>query len=180
MLAFIKEQTSKVTLDALYKEMVVTSLPADIQRAMADKLDALDAQGAADLADAYFDKDGKVLIPSSSINAVDQPLQAAEADDGDFEVNAVGGRQKPFQRQRGDRNRPRHFGGKTTTSNGPSTASSAPSTSQQPRQPIKTTTQMICEFHLKYGEKAYTCVEGCSQWEKTRAKRGNARAGNRT
>lgn len=176
MLAFIKDQTSKVTMDSLYKEMVVSSLPSDIQRAMADKLDSLDAQGAANLADAYFDKDGKVLIPSSSINSVDEPSYAPEEEEA--EVNAIGGRRKNPPRQQGFKKNQRSFGGKGPLLNGPS---ATPTTSQQPRQQQqqKPALQSFCQWHIRYGDKAYTCVEGCSQWEKTQQKKGNGRARNR-
>ena len=179
MLAFIKDQTNKVTLDSLYKEMVVASLPPDIQRAMADKLDALDAQGTADLADAYFDKDGKVLIPSSSINAVDDTLYATEALDEDSDVNAINGRRKMPFRQQGKKNQ-RNFASKGPSA--PSSSANGPSasfTAQQPRQQPELSTQTICQNHLKYGEKTYSCVKGCSMWEKVQAKKGNGRAGNR-
>ena len=169
MLAFIKDQTKKVTMDSLYKEMIVTSLPADIQRAMADKLESLDALGVADLADSYFDKDGKVLIPSSSINAVND----AEADDDDAEVNAIGRRQRAIPRQQSAKKGQRNFNGR-----GPSASNPSPTTTSS-QQPLKPSLQTVCHYHLHYGDKARNCSEGCSQWETMQQKKGNGQAGNR-
>ena len=52
MMIHMKEETKKVSLDSLYKEMLFSSLPADIQRAMADKIEPLDVDATAKLADS--------------------------------------------------------------------------------------------------------------------------------
>ena len=164
-------------MDDLYKEMVVTSLPIDVQRAMTDKLESLNAQQTADLADSYFDKDGKVLLPSSSINSVGKPLLATETAEDDADVNAVNGRPRFPPRQQGAKKGPRKFGGKGPSANNPSTSTSA---FQQPRQQQDATLQQICPAHLKYGDKAYSCVKGCSMWDKHQLKKGNGNAGSRS
>ena len=181
MMVFMKDQTQKVTLDSLYKEMLFSSLPAEIQRAMADKVETLDADATAKLADAYFDKDGKILVPSSSINSVEHPVEEVEEELQDSEVNVAfrcgqnaskpQGRRAPFRQGfRGPSQGP--------SSNAPSTAPASASASASFKPAGKSGLKKICRFHLKYKEKAYSCEQGCVHWESMK-EAGNGKASHR-
>ena len=177
MLAYVKDQTQNVTLDDLYKEMIYSSLPADVQRSMTDKIDSLDAEKTAALADSFFDKDGKLLIPSTSINAVNASVEEEEEEEESEhnDVNAVNGRQRhqnrnPLGKKPFNRNQSR-----PPPSNFTSTTAAAASV---PRKGGKSSLKSICYAHVKFADKAYTCEEGCIYWEKMR-KAGNGKAGNR-
>ena len=180
MLAYVKDQTQKVTLDALYKEMIFSSLPADVQRAMTDKVEHLDAEKTAALADSFFDKDGKLLIPSTSINSVDAAREEEEEeqveDSGD--INAIGGRQRYQGRQNHGKKPFSRNSFRPSSSSAPSIASAPP-----PRKGGRSSLKNICHAHHKFGDKAYTCSEGCVNWKEFRQRQqqqqGNGKAGYR-
>ena len=168
MMIYMKEQTQKVTLDSLYKEMLFSNLPADIQRAMADKVESLDADATAKLADSYFDKDGKVLVPSTTINAVEPSLEEVDEQLQDLEVNAVPRRQQSSFRQRGKTASSRQGFGRGQPSSQASSAPSTPSASASftpAKPPGKSALKQICRFHLKFKEKAFSCEKGCVHWD---------------
>ena len=168
MMIHMKEETKKVTLDSLYKEMLFSSLPADIQRAMADKVETLDADATAKLADSYFDKDGKVLVPSTTINSVEPSLEDVDEEIQDAEVNAIPRRQQSSFRPRGKSAHFRQGSGRGHPSSQPSNASSTPpasASSSFSKPPGKSALKKICRFHLKFKENAYSCEQGCVHWD---------------
>ena len=168
MMVFMKDQTQKVTLDSLYKEMLFSSLPADVQRAMADKMETLDADATARLADSYFDKDGKLLVPSASINAVEQPLEEVDEELQETEVNAAFRRHQAPSKPQGRRAPFRQgFRGQSQghASSAPSTGSAAASASSSSKPTGKSGLKNICRFHLKFKEKAFSCEQGCVHWD---------------
>ena len=168
MMVFMKDQTNKVTLDSLYKEMLFSSLPADVQRSMADKVEALDADATAQLADSYFDKDGKLLIPSASINAVAEPMEEVDEELQESEVNAAFRHRQASSKPQG-RRLPFRQGSKVPSqghaSNASSTGSAAASASTSSKSTGKSSLKKICRFHLKFKEKAFSCEPGCVHWE---------------
>ena len=78
--ALMKDRAGAVSLDDILKEQLLKELPVDVQRQIADKVSTLTFQQTADLADAYFDKDGKQLHPSTSstVNSVQRPTLRQE------------------------------------------------------------------------------------------------------
>ena len=175
MLVHIRDQTRKVTIDALQKEMILTSLPADIQRAMADKVESLDASATATLADSYFDKDGKVLVPSATINAInDARLEDDDDQFDDNDINAISGRQRQQPRHSNASKKPfkRPSSGKTTPGSASSSAATGKRTDPEPLKPT-------CWRHQRFGDKAKDCQEGCASWDKFQKRQGNGSAGSR-
>ena len=73
--ALMKDRAGSITLDDVMKEQLLKELPTEVQRQIVDKVANLTFQQTADLADAYFDKDGKQLHPSTSstVNNVQRP-----------------------------------------------------------------------------------------------------------
>ena len=180
MLAYIKQETSKVTLDDLMKEMVLSSLPQDVQRAMADRVTAMTAEEAVTLADKFFDKDGKVLHPSSgsAINAVDNSSEGADQEE-ETEVNVIRGKRPAFKKQPFKKQPQRQSSSFTPAfSNAPSGNASAAASPAPPGNKGGITSQPTCRHHLKFGEKAYTCEIGC-QFYPAKGRQGNGRAGGR-
>ena len=183
MMVHMKDQTQKVTLDTLYKEMLFSSLPADIQRAMADKVETLDADATARLADSYFDKDGKPLVPSSSINSVEPLVEEVDEELQETDVNAAFRRSQTSSKPQGRKAPFRQgFRGPShgQTSNAPSTgsASASASASASSKPSGKSGLKKICRFHLKFKEKAFSCEQGCVHWDSMK-EAGNARASHR-
>ena len=65
LVALMKEKAGKVTLDDVLKEQLLKELPADIHRQIIDKVDGLSFQQTGELADKWFDKDGKPLLSTT-------------------------------------------------------------------------------------------------------------------
>ena len=179
MLSYIRQETSKVTLDDLHKEIIVQSLPQDVQRVMADRVKIMTADEAAALADNFFDKDGKLLHPStpSAINAIDSKEEEEET-----EVNAVRGQRqdkRPFKKSHAPRAQqqqpPRQASFTPAFSSAPSSSASAGAT---PKSNAGAEVLPTCRHHIRYGNKAYSCEQGCHLYP-GKSKQGNGRAGNR-
>ena len=212
MLAHMKEKTKRVTIDDIHKEIIISSLPANVQHMMSERVKDLTAEEAAAVADRYFDQDGRPLHASSpNIQLVDAPqVEATHAgDDDDYfkgaEVNAIRGRRGNFRggfRNNGNRssgsfnnnfngrgggqhrtppNASSSFhnnfqrGGKhQAPPNFSSTSSAAASSGASSKSPI------VCMQHQRYGDRTYSCQQGCSRWNDFRQRQaGNANAGNR-
>ena len=78
--AFIEEQSGKVTVDDIKKEVLLKAMPAEVRRHLAAKLDTLNFKETARECDAYFDKAGKLKEQSntpsvSNVGVLKQPQQ---------------------------------------------------------------------------------------------------------
>ena len=168
MLAHIRDRAGKITIDDLFKEMVLRSLPSDIQRSIADKTDTMTADEAVKLADVFFDKDGQPLHSNSSnsVSSVEKPPPSGEEEEEDDSINAINRHQRSQPKGRPgfqNQNRGKH-----------------PASNQQ-RHPQKKKSSLLCFAHVKFGDDAYTCEEGCKRYGQPLAKRpGNDQAGRRT
>ena len=157
MLAHIRDRAGRVTMDDLFKEIVLQSLPTEIQRSIADKTDSLDAEAAVKLADVFFDKDGLPIHAStSSVNNVEQGEEVEQ--DEEETVNFV---------NRGRNIKKPHFQARKPSENWRS-RSSRPSPSQQPPKNQRTFT---CKAHQLYGDEAWSCEKGCRRNGQPLAKR---------
>ena len=171
-LSVIEDKTSSISLDDIRKEMMLRGLPLEIRRNMADKVKLLSARDAAKLADEYFDKDGKMLHPSTSqpISSIQEVAQEEEEDD-EAQINAVGPRPASRQHSRSYKAGWKTAGTPQATPNNASTS--------RPRFPAKSNLKKICHYHNKFGDEARLCEEGCvryADWKKT----SNGQAGRRT
>ena len=121
LVAVMKDKAGTVSLDDILKEQLLKQLPQDVLKHIVDRVDSLTCDETAKLADAWFDKDGKPLLPTNatSVHNVDsfasRPPTRAEhpsttsstasaaaeasftpafdADDQDTDINAVRFRQ---------------------------------------------------------------------------------------
>ena len=68
----MKDKADNVTLDEIMKEQLLRRLPADVRTHLTDKIEGKSGKEVAELADKYFDQDGKLKNKSSAsgINAV--------------------------------------------------------------------------------------------------------------
>ena len=184
MLAFVRQETSKVTIDDLQKEIILSSLPQDVQRAMADRVKSMTADEAAKLADNYFDKDGKILHPSSqsAIHSVDSKEEEGN-DQEEPEVSAIGGRRqgrKPYKKPfapKGQQQFPSRQSNFTPAFSNSSSAGASASAAAKPKS--APSIQPTCRHHLKYGEKSFSCEVGCHLYP-GKSRQGNTNAGNRS
>ena len=100
MLAHLKEKVKRVTIDDILKEIVISSLPADVQQMVVERVKDLSSEQTASIADNYFDQEGKPLLSRPShIQHVDAPQLEEEEQpyDETTEVNAVRGRRGGFR-----------------------------------------------------------------------------------
>ena len=138
--AYMKEQAANITLDELLKEKMLRELPADIRLTVTTAVKNLTLEEAVDVADDFFEKDGRPIHRSSaSVNAV-QPSASCE-DTGDTDVNAIRNGARPKQRNDArsrSKSRPR--------TNGAGYVHKNPD---------------LCYYHDRYGDKARNCQPGC-------------------
>ena len=66
-----------MTLDDIYKEILIKALPSDVQHALVDRIEDMTAEEVASASDKYFDNEGRPLSASSNSSTVNsvQPQQ---------------------------------------------------------------------------------------------------------
>ena len=194
MFASIMEQIGDLSVDDLVKEMVIRELPTDLQRVIHDKAKDLAGMATSELADQYFDKDGRVLhkgAPSTVSHVYNVPDIVDTSDEEDNDVHAVDARAKKFPPRNNQRpaNRPRssndgnNFGRRADVP--PKPAFSRPFTSNDSGRNFSSTTAprpnvkkpRLCHYHLKFQDRAQKCEPGC---EKYPTFNPNGRAGRQT
>ena len=194
-LASLIEKANLLTLDDIYKEIIFKGLPADVRHSVVDKLDSLTAAETAELADKYFDREGKPLSSASaSVNAVEeqkhqQPEHSqytrafVDSDEDEADVNAVG-KYKGVGRRFGDSSnsgqKPRAAGNSNSNSSNNSKRSNFSSNSNNTNR-----TPRLCFAHDKFGDNAWRCKTTCPRYAEFCAKKSsgsnnNNKAGNAT
>ena len=153
-LAQVVEKTKDITIDDIRKEVVLRDLPAQVCHALAPHVDDSTAEQLAKLADDYFDREGQHLHASAA-PAINNVENAAETDDEDDGVNAVG----PNFRQRG-KSKPPFSSGRFTPAFD-SGNNKPPPTNQRPQTADRHSKPPLCHFHTKFGDKAFRCKPGC-------------------
>ena len=179
----LKEKTKKVKLDDIHKEILLKSLPSDVQHLLLDKIDSMTASQAAQAADKYFDSEGRPISTSSSssVNAVQNDQQEASSSftapfsDDEADVNHI---------SRSKFNRDNKFGGGNNHNNNfrskPRPFSNASSNSFRPSRPNSSSTRStgfgvirngLCYPHEKFKSEATTCYQGCKKFDQHKGKK---------
>ena len=65
LVSVMKEKAGKVTLDDVLKEQLLKELPAEVHRQIVDKVEGLSFEQTGELADKWFDKEGKLLLSTT-------------------------------------------------------------------------------------------------------------------
>ena len=175
-LASLIEKTSLISLDDIYKEIIFKGLPADVRHSIVDKMENLSASETAELADKYFDREGKPLSTSSpSVNAIDddEPPGLVDSDNEDPDVNAVG-KYRGVGRRFGDS---KNQGQKPRNGNNNNSGRSNNNNNSSNKTP------RLCHAHLKFPDSAYTCRQTCPRYaefiaNKPKNNNSNNKAGN--
>ena len=166
-------------------------LPPEIRRSMADKVENLNAEETAKLADAYFDKDGRVenvpsAPPISNVAQSSPPNFTESFIDESDSINVVNRNQRRFPNTSNARQQPTSSAPRPPRHPPPSSSWSAfsnPASHPQQRRPPNPAPQRphgtvtrsgLCDYHVQYGDDAMKCAPGCRRFP------GNARAGRRT
>ena len=169
-MAQLEEEVKDVTLDDVKKEHLLKTIPPRIREIMGKVVETKTAKEIAQMADQYFDNQGRPLEKSAtSINnivntaATSAPTPSASFtaafSDDEADVNHVKkGNFKSF-RQR-SKSRPR-FGNSNPTTAATSSSSAAASSSRQ--QQGGSNSNSMCRFHRMFGDAATKCVSDCSR-----------------
>ena len=196
----LKDKTKKVSLDDIHKEILIKSLPSDVQHALVDKFDDMTAEEAATAADKYFDNDGRPLSTSSnasSVNAVqphlDQPEESsnftAPFSDEETDVNFVSKRQFNKNGKFGGNNNNFRQKQRPGFSNSSSSSfrNSRPNFSSGSNKSNAFTAVIrpsgLCSFHETYKDESQTCMQGCRRFNSHKGRKifaGNDEPGKRT
>ena len=189
-LAHMEEIGREVTFDDVKKEHLLKSLPPRIREYIGKDADDLTSQEVAEKADAYFDKDGRLLESNSAgIHHVSEPAastssaptpanipftQAFVAEGTEETINAVkGARSGPV--------RPQPPPPKPNGSNSGYTGSRNGNSRAAPSNPPKS--EKLCSFHRRFQDNALNCTTGCSRFNAFMAaknrQQGNANGGRR-
>ena len=192
----LKDKTKKVTLDDVHKEILIKSLPSDVQRALVDKLDDMTAEEVATASDKYFDNEGRPLSASSNASSVNsvQPQQEASEESSPFtspfsddeqEVNFISKRgfNKANKFSSGG-SRPKQQSGFSNFSSGSSNPSrpNASSTSRSGNSNSVIRPNGFCTYHDRFKDEAKTCFQGCRRFNQHKGRKiyaGNEEPGRR-
>ena len=205
MLAHIKQKVKRVKIDDVLKEIIVSSLPGDVQQMLAERIKDATADETAAMADKYFDQDGKQLHPHApAVHNVNPPAIEELHEDDETDINAINGRRGNFRPRGGSNNGnnrfsrpsnnnprynnnasgpPNRMGVKNRSSGAsaspfPSAPPNASSTSSNASAAASSTKpKLLCLNHQRHGDSTISCQPGCSRWKERR--QGNAAAGNR-
>ena len=178
----LKDKVKKVSLDDIYKEILIKTLPNDVQHSLVDRLDTMTAEQTAAAADKYFDKEGRPISSSSSssVNAIQQEQQqetpqfTAAFSDDEADVNFV---------SRSRFNKDNKFGGASGSNfrsksrprfNNSSSTSFRPSRPNNPSNRSSNTGVIrngLCYPHEKFKDEAQVCYQGCKRFDQHKGKK---------
>ena len=184
LLSKIKEKAGSATMDDVFKELIMRELPQSVRHSLVDQVDTMTASEMANLADRYFDQEGRLLNPQSSVSHIDASDEALPQPDephgpSDTDVNALGARPKNrFPPRQPPKTFTPAFGGPPPNNNGPRSnfnQKAAPAQKHSFSNKAKSSLKSVCHRHMKFGEEAKYCEPGCSYWPKMQA--GNGAAG---
>ena len=180
-LALLQEETKGVTIDDIQKEIVLKGVPSHIRQIMGSDVDQLSAQEVAEKADAFFDREGKLLErpPVASVSHVSDkspcpaapvlppaPSFTATFSDVADDVNAVGkgvpGRSQ-FRQSTSSQRQQRPGGPSSTSASGGAVGgnNNRSGTSAFPNGSNAAPSDGLCMFHRRFKERATRCVTGC-------------------
>ena len=188
LLSKIKEKAGQATIDDIFKELIIREMPQAVRHSLVDRIDELTAQETADLADRYFDQEGRPLNQQSSVASV-APETTPEArqttcSDEEGDINALGARPKSrFSSKPPQKSFTPAFGSNSGTSFAPRGGNNnfrpknpnhtpRPFNAGQPKG--KSSLKSICHRHAKYGEETKFCEPGCMYWNKMKAENDTA------
>ena len=177
--ALLNDKTKDVTIDDIKKEMLIREMPVEIQRMLQERIEGLSFENAAQVADAYFDQDGRPRHVSkpTTINVIQEStheqtfLPPNEGDD----INAIG---RQFLNQRPSNHA--QYSRRGPTQNGKTTR---PTLGSQPPQASRPKTKSeydpnLCSYHNQFGDRARNCAPGCARANDKKTT-GNGKAGQR-
>ena len=178
----LKDRVKKVSLDDVFKEILIKTLPNDVQHSLVDRLDTMTAEETAAAADKYFDREGRPISSSTSsaVNAIQQehqpesPQYTSAYSDDEADVNHVsrsrfnkenkfgGGSANNFR----SKSRPR-FSNNSSSSFRPS----RPNASSNGSSRTGVIRNGLCYPHEKFKDEAQVCYQGCKKFNQHKGRK---------
>ena len=190
--AVMKEKAGNVSVDDILKEQLLKQLPPDVLKHLVDRVDSLNFDETAKLADSWFDRDGKPLIqlsataihhiasdaprptPSSSSSTASASAAAPatsftpafDQEDKDADINAIRFRQGQKQQSNvNNRGGARGRGrGNSNNSNPQNKNTNSFGNSDSYSAPSGAAKKKVCDFHIRFGDEARRCEKWCMLW----------------
>ena len=186
--AMMKEKAGSVTVDDIIKEHLYKRLPVELQRQLAQEAETMTASELSELADSFYDKDGRPIhaaTASTSVNSIGGGVSnssfnpnassnssststtftsAFENDHGD--VNAVRDRQRQKQNY--------NAGNRSNNNNNSRSFNSNSNDRFSNKESPKIKSNGLCHYHDKFGDEAKNCANGCKRWSTHQAGKGRA------
>ena len=168
--AALDDKTKDVSLDDIKKEMLLREMPVDIRRMLQERIEGLSFKKAADVADHYFDAEGRpkhtqptptVSHVTKSFSKMSVPDPIDTSDEEEQDVNAVAFKKKHLNKRpsgHGRQQRNHSSAQQTQSAPGPQTQS------REGRAPPAPKQNKLCQFHQLYGDEARTCKRGCPRF----------------
>ena len=170
LLSHIDERLDDVSIDDIKKEMLLRQMPREVRHALSQQVKTKTATELAEMADSYFDQEGKPLhVSNATVSSLSSRFEKVTIEDlpedNDTEVNAA------FSFQRG----------RSTFQQGSQQSRQQQSSSKfrsgRSKSRAPDIVDGLCWPHRKFQDKAYRCSPGCTKYATFQA--GNAQAGKR-
>ena len=191
LVAVMREKAGKVTLDDVLKEQLLKELPAEVHRQIIDKVEGLNFEQTGELADKWFDKEGKPLLANtpSTVHSVTSSANPARASTSSSTTSAAASAEgyndahnftTPFDGaedesdinairfRQGQKQRFRVQNGSAPRGNGSQNGGqrgNQPKGNNNNRAPGNNNggaaQKKVCPFHIKYGDQAQRCLPWC-------------------
>ena len=174
LVALMKERAGTVTLDDILKEQLLKELPSEVHRQIVDKVDSLTFEQTGELADKWFDKEGKPLLADATVSVNNADTSFTEAFGYDStDINVTRARQSQKQRFNNANSRPQ--GKDDNRYSNSSRSSNSRSSVRNAREDLTVIKDNgLCGFHDKFDRDAFKCASGCKRWSAHQAKNGQA------
>ena len=168
--AALDEKTKDVTIDEIKKEMLLREMPMDVRRMLQERIEGCSFKEAAEIADNYFDAEGrpKHISQNPTVNQISRstskaciPDPTSTTDDEEPDTNAVSIRKKHFKKRSNGRGQPDPTASQQTRpAPTPQPVNRDSRTSATPKQ------NKLCKYHELWGDAARTCKQGCPRFPK--------------
>ena len=178
--AALDDRTKGTSIDDIKKEMLLREMPTDVRRMLQERIETLSFKEAAEIADSYFDSEGRPRHAATSISHVSAPFEDVSTNDEPDAISAIPRRfpqrknANPPRNPQGEARQPQQKGWPARKANNNTNSKPAGSREANPKFPMKT----ICSFHFKYGDNARNCEVGCARFDEKRFP-GNGQAGHK-
>ena len=194
VVAMMKEKAGTVSVDDIIKEHLYRRLPVELQRQLAQEAETMTATELSELADNFYDKDGRPIhaaTSATSVNAIGGGVSntinpnasststssfttAFENDPAD--INFVRARQN--QKQNYNNNNRSQGNNNSRPSNNNSNANTRSFNNSSDRFSSKDSPKIkpngLCHYHDKFGDEAKNCANGCRRFSTHQAGKGRA------